>query len=33
LHFEPDFDLDAELAVARHLAGRSDSASHLQRTE
>jgi [NiFe] hydrogenase diaphorase moiety large subunit len=33
LHFEPDFDLDAELAVARHLAGRSDSASHLKRIE
>ena len=33
LHFEPAFDLDAELAVARRLSGRDDAATHLERTE
>jgi [NiFe] hydrogenase diaphorase moiety large subunit len=33
LHFEPAFDLDAELAVARRLAGRSDTAAPLARSE
>ncbi|MFO1274270.1 MAG: NAD(P)H-dependent oxidoreductase subunit E [Rubrivivax sp.] len=28
LHFEPAFDLDAELAIARHLTGRDDPAAH-----
>ncbi len=28
LHFEPAFDLDAELAVARRLTGRDDAAAH-----
>jgi [NiFe] hydrogenase diaphorase moiety large subunit len=30
LRFEPAFDLDAELAVARRLTGRSDAAAHLE---
>ena len=30
LHFEPAFDLDAQLAVARRLSGRSDAAAHLE---
>ena len=30
LRFEPAFDLDAELAAARHLTGRSDAAAHLE---
>jgi [NiFe] hydrogenase diaphorase moiety large subunit len=30
LHFEPAFDLDAELSQARRLTGRDDAASHLE---
>jgi [NiFe] hydrogenase diaphorase moiety large subunit len=30
LHFEPAFDLDDELSVARHMTGRDDAASHLE---
>ena len=30
LRFEPAFDLDAELADARHLTGRNDAAAHLE---
>ncbi len=30
LHFEPAFDLDAELSVARAVTGRDDPASHLE---
>jgi [NiFe] hydrogenase diaphorase moiety large subunit len=30
LHFEPAFDLDAELSVARRMTGRDDSAAHLE---
>ena len=30
LYFEPGFDLDAELSVARHLTGRDDAAAHLE---
>ncbi len=33
LRFEPAFDLDAELAVARRLTGRSDSQAHPERSE
>jgi [NiFe] hydrogenase diaphorase moiety large subunit len=29
LQFEPAFDMDAELSVARHLTGRDDAAAHL----
>ena len=29
LHFEPGFDLDAELSIARRLTGRDDAAAHL----
>jgi [NiFe] hydrogenase diaphorase moiety large subunit len=32
LHFEPAFDLDAELSTARRLTGRDDPASHLENT-
>ncbi|WP_298834671.1 NAD(P)H-dependent oxidoreductase subunit E [uncultured Piscinibacter sp.] len=32
LHFEPAFDLDAELSEARAVTGRDDPASHLERT-
>jgi len=32
LHFEPAFDLDAELADARRATGRDDAAAHLERT-
>jgi len=32
LHFEPAFDLDAELAVARRATGRDDAAAHLEST-
>lgn len=30
LHFEPAFDLDAELSIARGLTGRDDAAAHLE---
>jgi [NiFe] hydrogenase diaphorase moiety large subunit len=30
LHFEPGFDLDAELSVARSMTGRDDPAAHLE---
>jgi len=30
LYFEPAFDLDAELSVARRMTGRDDAASHLE---
>jgi [NiFe] hydrogenase diaphorase moiety large subunit len=30
LHFEPGFDLDAELSVARQMTGRDDAASHME---
>ena len=30
LHFEPAFDLDAELATSRRLTGRNDPAAHLE---
>jgi [NiFe] hydrogenase diaphorase moiety large subunit len=30
LYFEPGFDLDAELSVARQMTGRDDAASHLE---
>ena len=30
LHFEPGFDLDASLSVARRLTGRDDAAAHLE---
>ena len=30
LYFEPGFDLDAELSVARKMTGRDDAASHLE---
>ena len=30
LHFEPAFDLDAELSIARRLTGRDDAAAHLE---
>jgi [NiFe] hydrogenase diaphorase moiety large subunit len=33
LHFEPAFDLDAELAAARRLTGRTDAAAHLGSVE
>ena len=33
LHFEPAFDLDAELSVARKVSGRDDPASHLETAE
>jgi [NiFe] hydrogenase diaphorase moiety large subunit len=29
LHFEPGFDLDAELSIARRLTGRDDAGAHL----
>ncbi|MBI5259898.1 MAG: NAD(P)H-dependent oxidoreductase subunit E [Burkholderiales bacterium] len=29
LHFEPGFDLDAELSIARRMTGRDDAAAHL----
>jgi [NiFe] hydrogenase diaphorase moiety large subunit len=29
LYFEPGFDLDAELSIARHMTGRDDAAAHL----
>ena len=32
LQFEPAFDLDAELADARHASGRDDAAAHLEST-
>ena len=32
LHFEPGFDLDAELSVARRMTGRDDPAAHLKET-
>jgi len=31
LYFEPGFDLDAELSIARHLTGRDDPGAHLER--
>lgn len=30
LYFEPAFDLDAELSIARHMTGRDDPAAHLE---
>jgi len=33
LHFEPAFDLDAELATSRRVTGRTDAAAHLERSE
>jgi [NiFe] hydrogenase diaphorase moiety large subunit len=30
LHFEPGFDLDAELSIARRMTGRDDPAAHLE---
>ena len=30
LYFEPGFDLDAELSIARHMTGRDDAAAHLE---
>jgi [NiFe] hydrogenase diaphorase moiety large subunit len=30
LHFEPGFDLDAELSIARHMTGRDDAGAHLE---
>ena len=30
LHFEPGFDLDAELSVARRMTGRDDAGAHLE---
>lgn len=33
LHFEPAFDLDAELSAARQATGRDDPAAHLQEAE
>jgi [NiFe] hydrogenase diaphorase moiety large subunit len=33
LYFEPAFDLDAELSVARQITGRDDPASHLETAE
>ena len=30
LHFEPAFDLDAELSIARHMTGRDDAGAHLE---
>jgi [NiFe] hydrogenase diaphorase moiety large subunit len=33
LYFEPGFDLDAELSVARQMTGRDDAASHLEAQE
>jgi [NiFe] hydrogenase diaphorase moiety large subunit len=30
LHFEPGFDLDAELSIARRMTGRDDAAAHLE---
>ena len=32
LHFEPAFDLDAELSMARRLTGRDDPGAHLENT-
>jgi [NiFe] hydrogenase diaphorase moiety large subunit len=31
LHFEPGFDLDAELSIARRMTGRDDVGAHLER--
>ncbi|MBI5717675.1 MAG: NAD(P)H-dependent oxidoreductase subunit E [Burkholderiales bacterium] len=31
LHFEPGFDLDAELSIARHMTGRDDPGAHLEK--
>jgi [NiFe] hydrogenase diaphorase moiety large subunit len=33
LHFEPGFDLDAELSIARRMTGRDDPAAHLEALE
>ncbi len=30
LHFEPAFDLDDELSIARHMTGRDDAGAHLE---
>jgi [NiFe] hydrogenase diaphorase moiety large subunit len=30
LHFEPGFDLDAELSIGRHMTGRDDADAHLE---
>jgi [NiFe] hydrogenase diaphorase moiety large subunit len=30
LDFEPGFDLDAELSIARRMTGRDDAAAHLE---
>lgn len=32
LHFEPGFDLDAELSIARRITGRDDAGAHLENT-
>ena len=32
LYFEPGFDLDAELSIARRMTGRDDPGAHLERT-
>jgi [NiFe] hydrogenase diaphorase moiety large subunit len=32
LYFEPAFNLDAELSIARHMTGRDDAAAHLENT-
>jgi [NiFe] hydrogenase diaphorase moiety large subunit len=31
LHFEPGFDLDAELSIARRMTGRDDAGAHLEK--
>ena len=31
LHFEPGFDLDAELSIARRMTGRDDPGAHLEK--
>ena len=31
LHFEPGFDMDDELSIARHMTGRDDPAAHLEK--
>jgi [NiFe] hydrogenase diaphorase moiety large subunit len=31
LYFEPGFDLDAELSIARHMTGRDDPGAHLEK--
>jgi [NiFe] hydrogenase diaphorase moiety large subunit len=31
LYFEPGFDLDAELSIARRMTGRDDAGAHLEK--